>query len=223
MMDVLNSATIPLEPQIINGQTVYAMGCPKCEASALGESNEVFDSLQSFHLTARREVVFHSKPPGDWFPLVNNQITVQPGRFLGSVIDYRITDYGLWLKVSAVSPGWFAYDPDAFDMKEKNSSATLSPEMKAQIMKDTISKVPGGDVVIKTGEVLKATADTLETTVSVGTRIIKYLPLIALAVGAGFVYLKYGDDIKKAFNQKAKKKPDLSGPKKKKKVKVIHL
>lgn len=168
--------------------------------------NDVFDALSDFILYAKSPITFFSKPPGDWFPLVNNEVTVVAGTLLGSVVDYKVVDAengGLWLLANTVAPGWFSYDATKVTIKKKDTNVTLSQDQKDEIIRSIITQtVPAAGLVFSAAEVVGSTVELAEGTLSAAAKLIKYLPWIAVGIGGVIVYVKYGDDIKKAFTRK---------------------
>lgn len=178
----------------------------------------MYSYLQGFLLKAKAPITLYSKPPGDIFPLINGSITVEAGRLLGGVIDYKVTsEKELWIQVNAVSPGWFRFLVDQVEMKKRDSTVSLSREQQLQILEDIVrAQYPAQTAIVET------VVDVAESGVNIVGGILKNLPWIVLGVGGVIIYVKYGDDIKKAFS--SKKPSGVSGINQSKKTKkVIHI
>lgn len=169
---------------------LLGLGCPDCGGSCgqpqlfgLGK-NDTFESLRDYLLYTKVPTTFYSKPPGDWFPIVNNEKTFPAGTFIGGVTAYKVTDDGLWMEANVVSPGWFRYEPNNFSLRKRDTNVELSNEQKVDIVKEVIRTTPGGNITVAVGETAKAATEVVEFAAG----FLKYLPWLALAGGAVYAY-----------------------------------
>jgi len=172
----------------------------------LGDAGEdVFNALKDYLVFTTAPIEVRSKPPGDWFPLVNNTKTIAAGTMLGSIRDYEVTDDdGVWLEGNTVSPGWFKYDAATISLKKKDTKVTLTDQQKMDVMRIIIESVPGGNIATTVADTATTIKDTLEDTFKISTGLIRALPYIVVGAGLLIIYVKFGDDIKAAFTKNKK-------------------
>lgn len=177
---------------MLNGQ---GLGCGCCQQSIRGLGEPVImQNLKDKFVTTIKPITFYSKPPGDWFPLVNSSKTNPAGTKIGSITNFKeVSPTEIWLEGNLVFPGWFKYDPGAVSVRDK-SNVELTQKQKEQILMEVIKTAPGGAAAPVVKDIAEGAIDTVKTgagVISFLGKNLKWILIGGAVVGGYYVYKNY--------------------------------
>lgn len=122
----------------------------------------------------------HSKPPGDWFPLIDNVDQIAKGTLLGSVVEKKVIDGKNWYHFAVIG-GWIMGVDKAFFTKTVEVQP-LTEQQKIEIATGAIKMSnPNAEILIDTYEAGKKA-------LNIGKYLVPALIGVAAIVGGAYVY-----------------------------------